>query len=94
MKFPFKINRIGSRFKSNSHCEKKNESVSITYLEYIISGTRGLSEFSNGNGKKETYVAESPYVLYSQRSLKFSIIVIQRMIDSYSLPHNSFPIST
>ncbi|KOR92064.1 tyrosine-type recombinase/integrase [Geobacillus stearothermophilus] len=37
--------------------------------------------------KKKPHVAESPYVFYSQRSPKFSVRGIQRMIDSYSLPN-------
>jgi site-specific recombinase XerC len=37
--------------------------------------------------KKKPHVAESPYVFYSQRSPKFSVRGIQRMIESYSLPN-------
>ncbi|KPC97229.1 Tyrosine recombinase XerC [Geobacillus sp. BCO2] len=35
--------------------------------------------------KKKPHVAESPYVFYSQRSPKFSVRGIQRMVESYSL---------
>ncbi|KZE95852.1 Tyrosine recombinase XerC [Geobacillus stearothermophilus] len=36
--------------------------------------------------KKKPHVAESPYVFYSQRSPKFSVRGIQRMVESYSPP--------
>jgi site-specific recombinase XerD len=37
--------------------------------------------------RKKPHVSQSPYVFYSQRSLKFSVWGIQRMIESYSLPN-------
>ncbi|AUI38375.1 integrase (plasmid) [[Bacillus] caldolyticus] len=37
--------------------------------------------------KKKPHVAASPYVFYSQRSPKFSVRGIQRMIENYSLPN-------
>ncbi|WJQ05545.1 tyrosine-type recombinase/integrase (plasmid) [Geobacillus stearothermophilus] len=36
--------------------------------------------------KKKPHVASSPYVFYSQRSPKFSVRGIQRMVESYSPP--------
>lgn len=60
----------------------------VPISEDFISRTRGLVEVSSGNGqKKKLYVAASPYVFYSQRSLKFLLRGIQRMIESYILPN-------
>lgn len=44
-------------------------------------------KFRADMAKKKPPVAESPYVFYSQRSPKFSVRGIQRMIESYSLPN-------
>jgi site-specific recombinase XerD len=60
----------------------------VPISEDFISRTRGLVEVSSGNGqKKKLYVAASPYVFYSQRSLKFLLRGMQRMIESYILPN-------
>lgn len=43
--------------------------------------------FREDRVKKKSYVDQSPYVFYSQRSSKFTVRGIQTMIGSYSLPN-------
>ncbi|MGF6951612.1 site-specific recombinase XerD [Neobacillus sp. B4I6] len=56
--------------------------ISNTLLQELHDWLKFRSEMAN----KKEYVADSPYVFYSQRSPQFSIRGIQTMIETYSTP--------
>ncbi|QIZ69141.1 tyrosine-type recombinase/integrase [Geobacillus subterraneus] len=53
----------------------------------LLAELKDWLEFRAEIAKKKPHVATSPYVFYSQRSPKFSVRGIQRMIEGYSLPN-------
>lgn len=68
---------------------------SVPISKILLAELEGWLKFRMevGMAKKKLRVATSLYV-FCQRSLKFSLIEIQQMIKSYSLPYIIFPIST